>query len=217
MPLSEFSDYVRKRAGSLELNMSDLARATGISRQGLYGLLDGSTGQAKVSTIINLAQALRVHPIILFRYLLHQLELPKFATSGSKYQFDASGFVRDVTIPDNTIVATGQTFSKTWEIQNVGHVVWQNRSLVCVDQPVTTTALVDGVTPPYAARLLKPLQRRIPIPVAEPGDTVSLSIEFTAPQYPCSVISYWKMMDEIGDVCFPETEGLSCLVQVVSI
>ena len=217
MPLYEFSEYVRHRAASLKLSMSELARLSGISRQGLYGLLDGSTGQAKVATIINLAQALKVHPIVLFRHLLHQLELPKFATQGSKYQFDASGFVRDVTIPDNTIVTTGQTFIKTWEIQNIGHVSWQNRYLICVDQPVDSINLIEGIVPPLSNRLLKPSQNRIPIPDTEPGDTVLLSVEFTAPAYPCSVMSYWKMADEQGDICFPETEGLSCLVQVVSI
>lgn len=95
MPLFEFADYVRQRAEALNLSMSELARQSGISRQALYGVLDGSTGQAKISTLISLARALQIHPVVLFRHLLHQFELPKFSTTGAKYQFDASGFVTD--------------------------------------------------------------------------------------------------------------------------
>lgn len=216
MSLFEFGQYVRKRADMLNLSMSELARQAGISRQALYGMLDGSTSQAKVSTLIALSKALQVHPVILFRHLLHQLDLPKFSTTGAKYQFDASGFVTE-TIPDNTTVLTGQIFCKTWEIQNIGHVTWQNRKLICVDKAIDTIEIIDGVTLPIADRQLLPSENSIAIPETLPGDSVLLSINFTAPRYPCSVISYWKMTDEHGDICFPETEGLSCLVRVVSL
>jgi hypothetical protein len=33
-------------------------------------------------------------------------------------------FVRDVTIPDNTPVAPGQTFTKTWKVKNNGSCTW---------------------------------------------------------------------------------------------
>ena len=33
-------------------------------------------------------------------------------------------FVRDVTIPDNTPVTPGQTFTKTWEVRNTGSCAW---------------------------------------------------------------------------------------------
>lgn len=196
--------------------MTELARKTGISRQALYGILDGSSGQAKVSTLISLASALKVHPVVLFRHLLHQLELPKFSTTGAKYQFDASGFVTE-TVPDHSSVTTGQIFCKTWEIQNIGHVTWQNRKLLCVDRPASSPRIIDGVQPPlYSERCLTPLQTSIDIPETLPGDTVLLSVQFKAPSYPCSIISYWKMADEHGDICFPDSEGLSCLVRVVS-
>ena len=135
MPLFEFAEYVRKRADTLGLSMAELARRSGISRQALYGILDGSSGQARVSTLVTSVNALQVHPVVLFRHLLHQLELPKFSTTGAKYQFDASGFVAE-TVPDHTTVITDQIFCKTWEIQNIGHVTWQNRKLRCVDRKI---------------------------------------------------------------------------------
>jgi hypothetical protein len=33
-------------------------------------------------------------------------------------------YVRDVTIPDNTNMTPGQTFTKTWEVQNSGTCAW---------------------------------------------------------------------------------------------
>jgi hypothetical protein len=33
-------------------------------------------------------------------------------------------YVRDVTIPDNTAMTPGQTFTKTWEVQNSGSCAW---------------------------------------------------------------------------------------------
>lgn len=37
---------------------------------------------------------------------------------------DDSVFVGDVTIPDNTVMAPGQTFTKTWSLKNVGTCDW---------------------------------------------------------------------------------------------
>lgn len=211
-----FSDYVKNRAESMGLSVTELARQTGISRQALYNLMDGSTTQARVSTIVALAHTLKVHPVVLFRHLLNHFEFPKFSTTGAKHQFDASGFVAE-TLPDNSIVATGQTFCKTWEIQNIGHITWKNRKLICVDNRNNEASIVDGIAPPSTNRNLQPSEYSIKIPETLPGDSVLLSVEFTAPAYPCTVFSYWKMTDEHGDICFPETEGLSCLVQVISI
>lgn len=213
----EFSNYVKQRANTLGLSMSELARQTGISRQGLYALLDGTTEQAKITTLIVLAKALQVHPIVLFRNLLHQLDLPKFSISSAKYNFDASGFVRDVTIPDNTMVLTDQLFTKIWEIQNIGHVNWVDRKLVCMDRKADIPVVSDLIAAPESRRGLIPTRRIIDIPETLPGDSLILSVEFTAPSYPCSLISYWKMTDQYGDICFSESEGLSCMVQVVSL
>ncbi|MDO9269642.1 MAG: NBR1-Ig-like domain-containing protein [Methylobacter sp.] len=217
MPLYELSEYVKQRINTLGLSMSELARQTGISRQGLYGLLDGTTGQAKISTLIALAKALQVHPMVLFRHLLHQLDLPKFSTTSAKYQFDASGFVQDVTIPDNTTVLTDQVFTKIWEIQNIGHIDWLGRKMVCVDQNVDIPAVPDQIVAPEPRRGLVPTRHVIDIPKTLPGDSVILSVEFTAPSYPCSLVSYWKMIDENEEICFPATEGLSCMVRVISL
>jgi hypothetical protein len=43
---------------------------------------------------------------------------------------DNSVFVADVTFPDNTVIAPGQAFTKTWSIKNVGTCNWTTSSKV---------------------------------------------------------------------------------------
>ena len=70
---------------------------------------------------------------------------------------------------------------------------------------------------PAQQRGLIPAQPELAIPHTCPGESIRLSVDFTAPPFPCSTISYWKMVDENGVFCFPKHEGLSCLVQVVAL
>ena len=213
----EFSEYIRTRATEKNLTMAELARRSGLARQSLYSLLDGVTGQVRIATVVALAAALEVHPVVLFRILLSQLDFPKFSTTASKYSFDASGFVQDVTIPDNSIVSTDSVFTKVWEIQNVGHVNWVGRKLVCMDRRTDEFVMPNCIDNANLIQGLRSTQRVIDIPETLTGDTIRLTVEFTAPSYPCSVVSYWKMVDADGDICFPATAGLWCLVKVVSV
>lgn len=47
---------------------------------------------------------------------------PTVAGTASCYQLR---FVSDVTIPDNTQMAPGQTFTKTWRVRNTGSCAWE--------------------------------------------------------------------------------------------
>jgi transcriptional regulator with XRE-family HTH domain len=213
MQKEEFAKYIRVRAKELGLSITKLAQQTGISRQSLYDLFSGTTEQAKLSTVVSLANTLQVHPIHLFRHLLDQVESPIYS---AKNDGDAMTFVRDVTIPDNTQVKVGATIKKTWEIKNTGETAWVGRKLVCMDQPVD-----PNYTPPRSkvlttCRGLLPVSREVEIKDTKVGKTVLITVEFKAPSYPCSVLTYWKMTDEDGMICSSMTEGLSCHVQVVA-
>jgi len=111
-------------------------------------------------------------------------------------------------------VSVGTRFIKSWEIQNIGNIAWKNRSLVCVDAEFEIVPK-GSVKPPANHRGLIPTVRSTAIAPLEPWDTTTISVEFTAPNYPCSVISYWKMVDHDGNLCFPEHEGLSCHINVI--
>lgn len=77
---------------------------------------------------------------------------------------DNAQLIDDVTIPSGTRLTAGAKFSKAWKIHNSGQSTWNNQySLAFIgDNPM------DG---PAA----------VPLPDAEPGQEVELSLELTAP------------------------------------
>jgi hypothetical protein len=91
-------------------------------------------------------------------------------------------YVADVTIPDNTVMALGQSFTKTWRVQNTGTCAWgagYKFSLIGGDamggQAVTLST-----------------------PVA-PGATYEISIPMTAPASGSGTVSgTWRMADAGG-------------------
>ena len=43
---------------------------------------------------------------------------------------DTAAFVADVTIPDNSVIASNTAFTKTWRLKNTGSCTWDNSYLV---------------------------------------------------------------------------------------
>lgn len=93
-------------------------------------------------------------------------------------------FVDDVTIPDNTVMAPGQTFRKTWRIQNAGSCAWSQSY-----QLVYTSGEAMGTI--YAVNL--------PQAVA-PGETVDVSVDLTAPYSYGTYQSNWNLRSPSGNV-----------------
>lgn len=77
---------------------------------------------------------------------------------------NSASFVADVTIPDNTNVAGGTTFTKTWRVSNTGTCVW--------GPDYTLTYYSDE-------RLGAP--DAVPLAITYPGQTADISVDFTAP------------------------------------
>ncbi|MEW5938761.1 MAG: NBR1-Ig-like domain-containing protein [Chloroflexota bacterium] len=78
---------------------------------------------------------------------------------------DKAEFVADVTVPDGTTFAPGQTFTKTWRLKNVGSCTW-----------TTSYSLAFTSGEQMGAAASYPL----PVNVA-PGQTVDVSAYMTAP------------------------------------
>jgi Ig-like domain from next to BRCA1 gene len=112
---------------------------------------------------------------------------------------DESDFVTDLDIADGESVPLETTFRKTWQIRNNGMVTWKNRKL-CEDNP--------------GASGLIPKQPCVSIPDTEPGQIVTVSVEFTAPSYPATCKSIWRMRGENNQYCFPKKVGVWCKVHV---
>jgi hypothetical protein len=91
-------------------------------------------------------------------------------------------FIKDVTIPDGTLMKDNETFTKTWQVQNNGDCAWA---------PGFTFSHVGGETLRGKTFVLKD-----PIPV---GAKRELSIEMVAPSGVNGLVqSAWRMADASG-------------------
>jgi len=116
---------------------------------------------------------------------------------------DASQFVRDVEGADGMVLAPNQRFTKVWEIQNVGSVVWEGRYLQRLGAP-EGPGLIRSPT-------------RVPIPTTRPGKVAQIRVEMEAPSTEGTTIARFKMVDRDGNLCFPNRypEGLFVTINVV--
>ena len=90
---------------------------------------------------------------------------------------DRANFVKDVTVPDNSRLAAGTTFVKTWRLENAGSCTWTpDYSLVFVSG--------DAMGAPASV----PLNTTV-----APGSTVDVSVTFAAPDSDGSYRSDWKL------------------------
>lgn len=94
-----------------------------------------------------------------------------------------SKYVRDVSIPDGTVLAPGQAFTKTWEIENTGEVPWPDG---------TELRLVDGAE-------MGPIES-VSLNGRAAGERAEISVELAAPAAPGTHRSYWQLC--VGDACF---------------
>lgn len=92
-------------------------------------------------------------------------------------------FIKDVTIPDDTVIPAGGAFTKTWLIENSGDTDWDGdyRLVFAGGQPMTAT-------------------HSHPIPHAAPNQQVEISIEMTAPITPGTYFSDWRLTADDGEM-----------------
>lgn len=202
-------ECIRQFCNQKNISLSTLAKQAGMSRVTLYKMLE-EEHTPTLDKIVQLASAVNMHPQYLLKLKWSSFHLQQMSSQNNKNRKkekqynDATVFI-DETFPDNSIIAAGATFTKTWTVQNVGDVVWKNRMLICIDDS-------DNQSPAN----LKPEQPIVPIPLTIPGETVTLSVQFTAPEMPARVISYWKSVNENGELSFPNATGLYVAVKIVA-
>lgn len=212
------SELILRRCRSLNLTKAELARRAGISRETLYRLIRGDLHSVGVETLVRLAAATHVAPIYLLRMAYSDFGASAPTTLVSRHKGDHASFVADVTCADNEIVLAGQLFTKVWEIQNTGKLVWRDRSYRCEDgQLVIARREPDGSLTPLLDANLIPETRVVCCPKTGPGETVRLSVDFRAPALPCTAMSLWKMYDADGEQCFPGFAGIWCKIRVMAL
>jgi hypothetical protein len=92
-------------------------------------------------------------------------------------------FIKDVTIPDETILAPGETFEKTWRIRNTGSCTWaSNFQLVFVDGDE-----MDGSDTTIDKTVYS-------------NKKADISITLIAPDDEGIYVGYWELADEGGNI-----------------
>jgi uncharacterized protein YkwD len=76
---------------------------------------------------------------------------------------NSASFVADVTVPDNSGIASGTTFTKTWRVKNTGTCIWGP----------------DYVLTHYSDEQMS-APSSVPLSVTFPDQTVDISVELTA-------------------------------------
>ena len=95
-------------------------------------------------------------------------------------QCNIAKFIKDVTIPDGTIMGAGESFTKTWRIQNVGTCTWTTAyDLVFVSGSAMNAPAVIPLTANVA-----------------PGQTVDLSVAMKAPSTAGDYTGYWMLRNQ---------------------
>jgi hypothetical protein len=93
-------------------------------------------------------------------------------------------FIADLTIPDDTLLTAGETFTKTWRLQNLGSCAWDasySLALVAGEKMGTSQSV--------------PLTTTVP-----PGEMGDLSLTLTAPESPGDYRAEWQLMNSEGDL-----------------
>jgi len=120
-------------------------------------------------------------------------ETPTEEPAASECSHEAE-FVADVTIPDDTVIGPGQSFTKTWLLQNSGTCTWTTSY---------ESAFITG------EQMAAPLSVKLPENVA-PGALIEISVNFTAPTEPGTYASLWQLRTPDGTLF-----GTKYYVQIV--
>ena len=92
-----------------------------------------------------------------------------------------SVFVSDVTVPDDTVMTPGQTFTKTWKLQNTGSCPW------------TTSFKVSFVSGNAMGGTATALTTTV-----QPGQSGDISVAMTAPASAGDATGYWILTNDSG-------------------
>ena len=93
-----------------------------------------------------------------------------------------AGVPLDVTIPDGTVMAPGEIFSKTWRLKNVGSCTWTRLYALTF----------------FSGNSLKAMQTNMLTQEVKSGDVIDLTVSMQAPQIPGVYQSNWMLSSAEG-------------------
>ncbi|HEX8990297.1 MAG TPA: NBR1-Ig-like domain-containing protein [Anaerolineales bacterium] len=95
---------------------------------------------------------------------------------------DRADFVADVTVPDNTVINAGASFSKTWRLKNSG---------VCSWTPSYAVVFANGAS--MGGPAVQALAGNV-----NPGQTVDITVNLTAPGTDGNYTGNWALRNAAG-------------------
>ncbi len=113
---------------------------------------------------------------------------PTLAVTQNANCKDSAILLRDVTIPDDTNIKAGETFTKTWEFQNVGDCNWVGYTIQFDSG--------DEMSAPQSA----------PVPDTAPKGIVQVSVNLTAPTVDGTYQGNFTLHNTNGNSIFIGTE-----------
>lgn len=97
---------------------------------------------------------------------------------------DKATFVKDVTVPDNTVFASGASFTKTWRLKNDGQTTWTaDYELV-----FSSGNAMDGKAASKIGKEVKP------------GETIDISVDLKAPTSSGEYKGEWMLRTVNGKI-----------------
>jgi hypothetical protein len=96
---------------------------------------------------------------------------------------DRASYVKDVTVPDNTEIAAGSTFVKTWRLKNNGSCTWTSGYTIYFYNG-------DAMSGPASAQLTNG--------TVPPGSTVDVSVTLVAPTTTGTYKGNWRLRNTGG-------------------
>jgi hypothetical protein len=96
---------------------------------------------------------------------------------------DRASFVKDISVPDNTEIAAGSTFVKTWRLKNNGACTWTSGYTIYFYNG-------DAMSGPASAQLTNG--------TVPPGSTVDISVTLIAPTTTGTYKGNWRLRNAGG-------------------
>lgn len=164
-------------------------------------LLDTKTGKLKPEWG-NVAAFLVLYAI--FPTEVNQLYLPYLHKKENHFLLPEDREKKDLSLflseypPDMGVYYPGEEITHTWILKNAGEVLWKNRYLEC-----------DAVHFDAGEK-----NRKINLPeVVYPGDVISPTVKFCAPDIPGAYRMNWKMKESNGKMLYLDRLGIDFILQ----
>ena len=120
-------------------------------------------------------------------FVFEKLKFKNKSTNCNDTYYDDSIFISERPY-DGVTIPVGKIFEKSWTIMNNGNMIWENRTLRCVE---------------YVDSYFYPINRIIDIPKTLPKQTVTLKVRYKVLAQG-DYHSKWKMYDKNNNLVYPD-------------